>query len=195
MADQYSDRPPFRCRSLVLRANGGAVADLGIAILRCGDVDHRPVPLACRLPSRGAVAAVGVGGRSAKEVRLRSTRTRRPEDTIQNAAIVNARHARGFVWQHRLDYAPFEVNWIVSVLLEPESDPALRRNLLSSNAFSDEFNGRLAAALMTASPRSTETSGNILRNLAACREVIYHHEACSSTLASQRPEAARFLDA
>lgn len=93
-----------------MRANGGAVADLGIAILRRGDVDYQPAPFGCSLPSREAVAAAGVGGAALRQVPPRRTRAHHPENTNQNAAIIRARHAHWCVWQQRRDYAPLEVS-------------------------------------------------------------------------------------
>lgn len=51
----------------------------------------------------------------------RCTGTRHPDDTIQRTAITDSRHASWRVGQERLDYAPLEVDYVISTHAEAES--------------------------------------------------------------------------
>lgn len=100
MIDRDSDlHPPFCRRSLLVGANGGAVDHLDVAVVRGGDGVHQPIPHARLSPSREAVVARGARAVALGQVAPRRPRPQYPEDSVQHAPVVNARHAPRLVGQ------------------------------------------------------------------------------------------------
>lgn len=87
-----------------------------------GDGIHHPIPDTCFSPSHEAIVAGGAGAVAFGKVTPRSTRAQHPEDAVQDAAVVDARHASRLVWQQWLDHTSFEVGKIISAHWEPESE-------------------------------------------------------------------------
>lgn len=125
MIDRDSDlHPPFCRRGLLVGANGGAVDHLDVAVVRRGDSVHQPIPDACLPPSHKAVVAGGARPVALGQVAPWCSRSKHPEDAVQRAAVIDARHASGLVGQERLDHAPFEVGQIISAHTDAESEVA-----------------------------------------------------------------------
>ena len=131
MIDRDSDLHPLFCRrGLLVDANGGAVDHLDVAVVRGGDSVHQPVPDARLPPSHEAVVAGGARAVSLGQIALRRTGSQHPEDAVQRAAIIDARHAPWLVGQQRLDYAPLEVGQVVSAHADAESEFGANRKAL-----------------------------------------------------------------
>jgi hypothetical protein len=92
-----------------MSANGSAVDHLDVAVVGSGDGIHHPIPDSSLSPSHEAVVAGCVRAIAFRQVAPRCTGSQNPEDTIQHAAVIDARHASGLVWQQRFDHAPLEV--------------------------------------------------------------------------------------
>jgi hypothetical protein len=101
--------------------NGGAVDHLDVAVVRDGDGVHQPVPHARLPPSHEAVVTGGARPIPLRQVAPRCTRPQYPEDAVQQAAVIDARHASRLVGQQRLDNAPLEVGQIVLAHADAES--------------------------------------------------------------------------
>src|SRR4029450_4564676 len=100
--------PPFCRRGLLMDPNGGAVDHLDVAVVRDGDGVHQPVPHARLPPSHEAVVTGGAWAIALRQVAPRCTRPQYPEDAVQHAAVIDARHASRLVGQQRLDNAPLK---------------------------------------------------------------------------------------
>lgn len=118
----------FCRRSLLVRSDGSAVDHLDVAIMCSGDGVHHPIPHACFAPSYKAVVAGRARAIAFRQVAPRRTGTQHPEDAVQHAPVVHARHASGLVGQQRLDHAPFEVGQIISAM------PTLNQTLTRSES-------------------------------------------------------------
>ena len=103
-------------------ANGSAVDHLDVAIMSGGDGVHHPIPHAGLPPSHEAVVAGGARAVAFWQVTPRCAGSQHPEDAVQHAAIIDARHASGFIGQQWLDHAPFEVGQVISAHADAESD-------------------------------------------------------------------------
>ena len=79
------------------------------------------VPHARFPPSHEAVVAGGARAVALGQVAPWCTGSQHPEDAVQRAAVINARHASRLVGQERLDHAPLEVGQIVSAHADAES--------------------------------------------------------------------------
>ena len=123
MIDQDSDlHPPLFCRrGLLVGANGGAIDHLYLAVVRGGDGGHQLVPHARLSPSHEAVVAGGARAIAFGQIAPRCTGAQHPEDAVQHAAIIDARHAPWLVRKQRLDHAPLEVGQVISAHAEVES--------------------------------------------------------------------------
>jgi hypothetical protein len=53
------------------------------------------------------------------------TGSQHPEDAVQHAAVIYARHATGFVGEKRFDHAPFGISQVISAHASHESDFAV----------------------------------------------------------------------
>jgi len=113
--------PLFYRRGLLVGANGGAVDHLDGAVVSGGDGIHQPTPYARLPPSHEAVVAGGARAVALGQVTPRRTGAQHPEDAVQHAAIIDARHASGLVGQQRLDHTPLEVGQVVSAHVGAES--------------------------------------------------------------------------
>lgn len=123
MIDRDSDQHPLFCRcGLLVGANGGAVDHLDVAIVGGADGVHQPVPYARLPPSHEAVVAGGARTVALRQVAPRRSRSQHPEDAVQHAAVIDARHASRLVGQQRLDHAPLEVGQVVSAHADAESE-------------------------------------------------------------------------
>src|SRR3546814_719993 len=124
--DRDSDlHPPFCRRGLLVGANGGAVDHLDGAVVGGSDGVHQVVPYACLPPSGEAVVTGGTWAIALRQVAPRRTGTQHPEDAVQHAPIIDARHPSRLVGQQRLDHAPLEVGQVVSAHADAESDAGL----------------------------------------------------------------------
>ena len=85
--------PPFCRRGLLMDPNGGAVDHLDVAVVRDGDGVHQPVPHARLPPSHEAVVTGGASAIALRQVAPRCARPQYPEDAVQHAAVIDARHA------------------------------------------------------------------------------------------------------
>ena len=112
--------PPFCRRGLLMDPNGGAVDHLDVAVRRDGDGVHQPVPDARFAPSHEAIVAGGARAIALGQIAPRRTGPQHPEDAVQHAAVIDARHASRLVGQQRLDHAPFEVGQVVSAHADAE---------------------------------------------------------------------------
>src|SRR5258706_8929859 len=121
--------PLFCRRSLLVRPNGSAVDHLDVAIVGSGDGIHHPVPHACFAPAHEAIIAGRARPISLRQIARWRTGTKHPEDSVQHAAIINARHASRFVGQQGLDHAPLEVGQIISAHADAESEFGTIRKL------------------------------------------------------------------
>lgn len=105
--------------------NGGAVDHLDVTVVRDGDGVHQPVPHARLPPSHEAVVTGGAWAIALRQVAPRCARPQYPEDAVQHAAVIHARHATGFVGEKRFDHAPFGVSQVISAHASHESDFAV----------------------------------------------------------------------
>jgi hypothetical protein len=115
-------RPPFCRRGLLVGANGRAVDHLDVAVMRCADNVHQPVPHACLSPSHEAIVAGGTRTITLGQVAPWRTRSQHPEDAVQHAAVIHARHASRLVGQQRLDHAPLEIGQVIPAHIDSESE-------------------------------------------------------------------------
>src|SRR3546814_4113524 len=79
----------------------------------------------CLPPSGEAVVTGGTWAIALRQVAPRRTGTQHPEDAVQHAPIIDARHPSRLVGQQRLDHAPLEVGQVVSAHADAESDAGL----------------------------------------------------------------------
>ena len=110
-------------------ANGRAVDHLGVTIVCGGDSVHHPIPNTSFPPSHEAIVAGGARAVAFRQVSPRRAGSQHPEDAIQHAPVINARHASPFVGQQRFDHAPLEVGQIISAHVKPESHLRYRGKL------------------------------------------------------------------
>lgn len=123
MIDRDSDlRAPFCRRGPLMGANGGTVDHLDLAVVRCADGVHQPIPHAHLPPSIEAVVAGGARAVALRQVAPGRTGAQHPENAVQRAAVIDARHASRSVRQERLDHAPLEVGQVISAHARPESE-------------------------------------------------------------------------
>ena len=123
MIDRDSDlHPPFCRRGLLVGANGCAVDHLNIAVTCGADRVRQPVPETRLSPSHETVVAGGARTIALGQVSPRRSGSQHPEDAVQYATVIDARHASGLVGQQRLDGAPLEVGQIVSAHAAAESE-------------------------------------------------------------------------
>nr|AAA22087.1 unknown [Agrobacterium tumefaciens] len=73
-------------------ANGSAVDHLDVAIIGSSDGVHHSVPDACFPPSYESVVAGGSRTIAFGQVAPRRTGSEHPEDSIQHATVIDARH-------------------------------------------------------------------------------------------------------
>lgn len=132
-----------------MRPDGGAVDHLDVAVVRGGDGVHEVAPDACLSPSHEAVVAGGARAVALGQIAPGRTGSQHPEDAIQHAAIVHARHASRLVGQQRLDHAPLEVGQVVSAHANPESGGS---RLVKPRAFHDYETQRPAVLTTTHLP-------------------------------------------
>ena len=126
MIDQDSDLQPLFCRRrLLMGANGGAVDHLYVAVVGGSDGIHQTVPNTYFPPSREAIVAGGARAIALGYVAPWCTGSQHPEDAVQHAAVIDARHASRLVGQKRLNHAPLEVGKIVSA--HADAEPYARR--------------------------------------------------------------------
>lgn len=119
----------FCRRSLLVRPDRGTVDHLDVAVVRCADGVHQSVPYARLPPSIEAVLAGGARAVTLRRVAPWRTRPQHPEDAVQHAPVVDARHASWFVGQQRLDHAPPEVGQMVSAHADAASKPGQEEKL------------------------------------------------------------------
>ena len=139
MIDRDNDlHPLFYRRGLLMSANGGAVDHLDFAIVRGGDGVHQPVPYACLPPSIEAVVTGCARAVALWQVAPRRTGSQHPEDAVQHAPVIDARHASRLVGQQRLDHAPLEVGQVISAHADAESEfNAIAKPCLTSKALAE----------------------------------------------------------
>lgn len=101
--------------------------------MRGSDGIHHPVPDACFPPSHKAVIAGGARAIAFGENAPWRTGAQHPEDAVQHAAIINARHTSRLIGQKRFDYAPLEVGQVISAHADAESALAARCNQIAAN--------------------------------------------------------------
>jgi hypothetical protein len=94
---------------------------LSIIWMAPADSVHQPVPDACLAPSIEAVVAGGAWTVALGQVAPRRTGPQHPENAIQYAPVIDARHASGLIGLQRLDHAPLEVGQIISAHANAES--------------------------------------------------------------------------
>src|SRR3546814_11567194 len=95
--------------ALVTGVQTCALPILDGAVVGGSDGVHQVVPYACLPPSGEAVVTGGTWAIALRQVAPRRTGTQHPEDAVQHAPIIDARHPSRLVGQQRLDHAPPEV--------------------------------------------------------------------------------------
>jgi hypothetical protein len=98
--------PPFCRRALLMDANYGGIDHLQPTIMGLGDGIHEAVPNTCFAPSDKAIVAGGAWAVPLWQIAPWRTGSQHPEDAVQHAAVIHARHATGFVGEKRFDGAP-----------------------------------------------------------------------------------------
>ena len=87
--------------------------------------DFDPPPDAGPPPSDKAIVAGGAWAVPLWQIAPWRTGSQHPEDAVQHAAVIHARHATGFVGEKRFDHAPFGVSQVISAHASHESDFAV----------------------------------------------------------------------
>ena len=105
-----------------MSANGSAVDHLYVAIVGSGDGVHHPIPYARFSSAHEAIVTGGTRAITLRQIAPWRTGTQHPEDTVQNAAIIDARNTSRLVGQQRLNDASLEVGQIVSAHADAESE-------------------------------------------------------------------------
>lgn len=123
MIDRDNDLDPlFSRRSLLMRTDGSAVDHLNVTVVRGGNSVHHPIPNTRLPPSHEAAVARRARTIALRQVAPRRSRAQHPENAVQHAPIIDARHASGFIRQQWLDNAPFEIGQVISAHAHAESE-------------------------------------------------------------------------
>jgi hypothetical protein len=117
--------PPFCRRALLMDANYGGIDHLQFAIMGLGDGIHEAVPNTCFAPSDKAIVAGGAWAVPLGQIAPWRTGSQHPEDAVQHAAVIHARHATGFVGEKRFDHASCGISQVISAHASHESDFAV----------------------------------------------------------------------
>jgi hypothetical protein len=110
---------------MLMDANYGGIDQLQPTVMGLGDGIHEAVLNTCFAPSDKAIVAGGAWVAPLWQIAPWRTGSQHPEDALQHAAVIHARHATGFVGEKRFDHAPFGVSQVISAHASHESDFAV----------------------------------------------------------------------
>src|SRR5262245_24342235 len=101
-------------------ANYGGIDHLQPTIMGLGDGIHEAVPNTCFAPSDKAIVAGGAWAVPLWQIAPWRTGSQHPEDAVQHAAVIHARHPACLARQHRSHGGPLIVRKFVA------HDPSLQ---------------------------------------------------------------------
>jgi hypothetical protein len=114
---------PIDCRwFLVMHADNGSVDHLHSRVVSSGKGVYDTAPHASPPPANEAIVAGGVWTEVDWKVAPRRSRSQDPKDAVENAAVIDPRHATRLVRQHWFDGSPF----LVGEFVAHDSAPSVR---------------------------------------------------------------------
>ncbi len=134
MIDRDSDLPPPFSVAACWWARTEVLSIIWMSVVRGADGGHQPVPHACLPPSHEPVVAGGARAIALGQVAPWRTKAQHPEDAVQRAAVIDARHSPGLVGRERFDHAPLEVGQVVSAHAYADQKQALEGSHTAADA-------------------------------------------------------------